>query len=165
MIKKKTVSDKILESLRSDVVQADTIGEDSCGICLDVYEVGQVRKLLPCGHRFHSECITEWLSNQSTDCPLDKMPVDEAMISQYEKAVTDSVEEKESDDEEIRACLDELIDQIEISNSVEECVSELVTSVETTRETFFGGIYLNNIHNMLANLIFFIFQIFVNSIL
>merc|ERR1739848_870333 len=33
-----------------------------CGVCLLEFEEGdELRTLLPCGHRFHRECIDNWL--------------------------------------------------------------------------------------------------------
>lgn len=42
----------------------------SCAVCLAGYEGGELLRLLPCGHRFHSECIDQWLIKQSRTCPL-----------------------------------------------------------------------------------------------
>lgn len=45
-----------------------------CGVCLvDFYEGDQLRKLLPCGHRFHRDCIDRWLLEASTTCPVDNL--------------------------------------------------------------------------------------------
>ena len=53
----------------------------SCTICLADYEdavlVGETEstpatllRVLPCGHRFHCECVDRWLIEQSRKCPL-----------------------------------------------------------------------------------------------
>jgi hypothetical protein len=40
-----------------------------CSICLDDCELGQrVRKVLACGHQFHSECLDVWLDRRGS-CP------------------------------------------------------------------------------------------------
>ena len=47
----------------------------TCAVCLDEYEDGDALLELPCGHRFHSSCIEEWLLKQSSLCPLCKTDV------------------------------------------------------------------------------------------
>lgn len=42
----------------------------SCSVCLSSYEDGDELRVLPCGHRFHTECIDRWLLAQSKTCPL-----------------------------------------------------------------------------------------------
>jgi hypothetical protein len=44
---------------------------DECTICLSEFDHEEVVGVLPCGHRFHIECITEWLTC-SVKCPLCK---------------------------------------------------------------------------------------------
>jgi hypothetical protein len=43
----------------------------ACTVCLSNYEKGDERKLLPCLHGFHKECIDTWLSRSAT-CPVCK---------------------------------------------------------------------------------------------
>ena len=40
----------------------------SCTICMSAYEIEEEFMILPCLHRFHSECIKEWLNRKNT-CP------------------------------------------------------------------------------------------------
>lgn len=42
----------------------------SCAVCLADYESGAQLRLLPCGHRFHCQCVDRWLVQQSKTCPL-----------------------------------------------------------------------------------------------
>eukprot|EP00927_Polykrikos_kofoidii_P065122 TRINITY_DN60914_c0_g1_i1.p1 TRINITY_DN60914_c0_g1~~TRINITY_DN60914_c0_g1_i1.p1 ORF type:complete len:269 (+),score=21.51 TRINITY_DN60914_c0_g1_i1:116-922(+) len=42
----------------------------SCTICLASYETGASLRVLPCGHRFHTSCVDQWLLEQSNTCPL-----------------------------------------------------------------------------------------------
>jgi hypothetical protein len=46
---------------------------DECTICLSEFEHGEILAVLPCGHRFHDECVREWLAC-SVKCPLCKRP-------------------------------------------------------------------------------------------
>ncbi|KAJ2843879.1 hypothetical protein J3B02_005135 [Coemansia erecta] len=50
----------------------DAIDQLECAICLDEIHIGDVIRILPCPHLFHSECIDRWLLYQSSFCPLCK---------------------------------------------------------------------------------------------
>lgn len=77
MIKKKTVNEKILSGLRVEIVTSDLIdADDLCGVCMEPYALDEERKYLPCGHKFHSDCIDQWLSKESNCCPIDKIPLE-----------------------------------------------------------------------------------------
>ncbi|EKV06869.1 Protease-associated PA [Penicillium digitatum] len=44
-----------------------------CVVCLEEYVDGQSRVMsLPCGHEFHVECITPWLTTRRRTCPICK---------------------------------------------------------------------------------------------
>jgi hypothetical protein len=57
------------------------IDEDNqeCLICAEAYEIGCVVTPLPCGHLYHSTCVTDWLCRQCT-CPVCRyeIPTDNA---------------------------------------------------------------------------------------
>jgi hypothetical protein len=40
-----------------------------CCICLDKYIINDITRILPCGHIFHNNCISVWLSEKHT-CPI-----------------------------------------------------------------------------------------------
>eukprot|EP00189_Rhodosorus_marinus_P000223 CAMPEP_0113972550 /NCGR_PEP_ID=MMETSP0011_2-20120614/13576_1 /TAXON_ID=101924 /ORGANISM="Rhodosorus marinus" /LENGTH=92 /DNA_ID=CAMNT_0000989613 /DNA_START=257 /DNA_END=535 /DNA_ORIENTATION=+ /assembly_acc=CAM_ASM_000156 len=44
-------------------------GENACVVCLDEIVDGDVVRMLPCAHEFHSTCITSWLKKRPR-CPL-----------------------------------------------------------------------------------------------
>lgn len=46
------------------------VSEDICVICLD--NIPHDKLVLPCGHKFHSDCITRWLLDCSFTCPVCK---------------------------------------------------------------------------------------------
>ena len=48
-----------------------------CAICLDSFQTGEVLRMLPCQHRFHSVCLDQWLTG-SVLCPLCKHSVVDA---------------------------------------------------------------------------------------
>jgi len=44
-----------------------------CVVCLEEYVDGVSRVMsLPCGHEFHAECITPWLTTRRRTCPICK---------------------------------------------------------------------------------------------
>jgi hypothetical protein len=81
LVKKQTLSEHIINKLKSDLITneiASNLKDNNlvCGICLENYIVDQLRRELPCGHRFHANCIDHWLRTQSTNCPIDKISVE-----------------------------------------------------------------------------------------
>lgn len=58
------------------LVQKEMATEEKiCAICLDALAIAKVRKLKPCKHEFHTECITSWAKIKSV-CPLCKGPIE-----------------------------------------------------------------------------------------
>jgi hypothetical protein len=52
----------------------DEIGE-ICSVCICEFEDGDELRTLQCGHVYHKECIDQWLSTLSTQCPMCKQDV------------------------------------------------------------------------------------------
>lgn len=51
--------------------------EQSCAICLEAYQVGELLTSLPCSHFFHVDCLARWL-RRSQQCPLCRgLPIDD----------------------------------------------------------------------------------------
>ncbi|CAI0392856.1 unnamed protein product [Linum tenue] len=50
-----------------------THGGETCVICLEDYKDGEVLKVLPCKHEFHSSCVNSWLTKWGTFCPVCKL--------------------------------------------------------------------------------------------
>lgn len=47
----------------------------SCAVCIAAYSSCEEIRVLPCGHRFHCECVDKWLVSQSKTCPLCSKPI------------------------------------------------------------------------------------------
>lgn len=45
-----------------------------CNICLEAFEKGEERMMLPCFHGFHNHCASKWLLSNAT-CPICKHQV------------------------------------------------------------------------------------------
>ncbi|CAH8261176.1 unnamed protein product [Arabidopsis lyrata] len=67
---KKGLSKSSIENIPMFYNRSDQQTKSSCSICLQDWEEGEVgRKLERCGHKFHMNCIDEWLLRQET-CPI-----------------------------------------------------------------------------------------------
>ncbi|GAA0157656.1 ubiquitin-protein ligase [Lithospermum erythrorhizon] len=79
-IGKPPASEKVVESLVSVVVGKGDLeaGSMICAVCKDDVNVGEKVRELPCGHRFHSDCILPWLRIRNT-CPVCRyeLPTDD----------------------------------------------------------------------------------------
>ena len=42
-----------------------------CRVCLRSYDTGQFVRRLPCHHKFHRDCIDDWLLHRHPTCPVD----------------------------------------------------------------------------------------------
>ena len=52
-----------------------------CSVCLSDFAVGEELIVLPCLHRFHSECVLQWLE-RSVFCPICKSDVEAQVVAQ-----------------------------------------------------------------------------------
>jgi len=52
-----------------------------CSVCLSDFTPGDPLRLLPCGHRFHVECIDRWLRSKSVNCPLCNQSIRKSRLS------------------------------------------------------------------------------------
>ncbi|CAN6235598.1 unnamed protein product [Urochloa humidicola] len=64
-------SESQINNLPQSVVQSNNTIEEPCAVCLENPSVGDTIRHLPCFHKFHKECIDEWLRRKKL-CPICK---------------------------------------------------------------------------------------------
>lgn len=60
---------------------------ETCPICLDEFEPSESLNHLACGHWYHIGCIQPWLQHRSPCCPLCKVDVREAYVSEPKEII------------------------------------------------------------------------------
>ncbi|KAL8853391.1 MAG: hypothetical protein Q9221_001708 [Calogaya cf. arnoldii] len=69
-----------------------------CVVCLEEYVDGQSQVMsLPCGHEFHAECITPWLTTRRRTCPICKGDVVRSMGKAEKKPSKAAARSRRSD--------------------------------------------------------------------
>ncbi|CAO1600117.1 hypothetical protein XANCAGTX0491_003821 [Xanthoria calcicola] len=72
-----------------------------CVVCLEEYVDGQSQVMsLPCGHEFHAECITPWLTTRRRTCPICKGDVVRSMGKAENRPPKTSMQSRRSEYEE-----------------------------------------------------------------
>ncbi|KRT79071.1 zinc finger protein [Oryctes borbonicus] len=76
-------SRKVVNELPEETI--DVEGKQ-CPVCLEMHEIGEIVKKLPCKHRFHSACITSWLE-KTNSCPICRyeLPTDDEEYEEYRR--------------------------------------------------------------------------------
>jgi Ring finger domain len=69
-----TVSNNI--GLNNNDATLDNVEEDQCAVCIGEFDDDDDDiAILPCQHKFHTTCITPWLTERQSKCPLCKFDV------------------------------------------------------------------------------------------
>merc|ERR1740116_446186 len=67
------VAKDVLDNLPTKTVTTDMLLDDNCvtdcAVCKDSFGANEVVRILPCKHKYHSECIIPWLKMHNT-CPV-----------------------------------------------------------------------------------------------
>ncbi|XP_019635176.1 PREDICTED: E3 ubiquitin-protein ligase Zswim2-like [Branchiostoma belcheri] len=73
-----TVPEPVVNSLPVEIVRQKSpllAPGQQCRVCLRGFSLGQHLRRLPCKHKFHKDCIDQWLLHQRATCPIDGMMV------------------------------------------------------------------------------------------
>ena len=97
--------------------------EELCSICLDEYQVEDKCRCLPCAHVFHSKCISKWLMERSSTCPLCKTDL---------LQLQDESDDDESDYVELREGGTQTDEDVANHGSIFRFMDRMVTSVRST---------------------------------
>uniref|UniRef100_UPI00358EB315 RING finger protein 150-like n=1 Tax=Myxine glutinosa TaxID=7769 RepID=UPI00358EB315 len=58
--------------------QETEVDFDNCAVCIEVYKLSDVVRILPCKHLFHKACVDPWLLDHRT-CPMCKLNILKAL--------------------------------------------------------------------------------------
>jgi len=56
-------------------LKSDKEKYDTCAICIEDFEEGDLLRILPCNHAYHCKCVDPWLTTGKRVCPLCKRRV------------------------------------------------------------------------------------------
>ena len=79
-------SERAINNLKKIEINEQNINEfkeQTCNVCLENFNAGQITMKLDCGHYFHEKCITHWLKMRNT-CPVCRHEL-ESNDPNYEK--------------------------------------------------------------------------------
>lgn len=83
------IPEKVIKSWKTEKIRDNSqlLGPGfQCRICLRPYQTNQmVRKLPGCNHKFHLDCIDNWLLHSHPTCPIDGQVVWDPIADQMEK--------------------------------------------------------------------------------
>lgn len=69
-VEKKTLSKKEVCKFKQCTLSCDGPADEPCVVCFNNFLKGEKQTELPCSHKYHSDCIEEWLTKAGTTCPL-----------------------------------------------------------------------------------------------
>ena len=70
-IVKKGMTPEELESYPITIHSKESDAPSDCNVCISEFEDGESLRRLPCGHKFHKDCVDTWLEANIT-CPVCK---------------------------------------------------------------------------------------------
>tara|TARA_B110000858_G_C17369429_1_gene278826 strand:- start:19 stop:513 length:495 start_codon:yes stop_codon:yes gene_type:complete len=52
------------------LIVCEELPDNSCSVCLEIFNNEDIIKQLKCKHIFHKKCLEPWLNNNNNNCPL-----------------------------------------------------------------------------------------------
>ena len=82
------MSNVIVTTSKSDLEKIEAVKleeklEEKCSICMSEMEEGEVVSTLKCNHKYHKECVEEYLSQHSNKCPICRANVSDEPDYKY----------------------------------------------------------------------------------
>lgn len=82
------MSNVVVTTSKSDLEKIEAVKleeklEEKCSICMSEMEEGEVVSTLKCNHKYHKECVEEYLSHHSNKCPICRANVSEQPDYKY----------------------------------------------------------------------------------
>mmetsp|Transcript_36229 Transcript_36229/g.73005 ORF Transcript_36229/g.73005 Transcript_36229/m.73005 type:complete len:250 (-) Transcript_36229:255-1004(-) len=74
---------------RNELRVVTVVEEDLCVVCQEAMPAGSKAKSMPCGHKFHDECLISWVkkSNSCPTCRFDEMPSEKKHFDDVQRQV------------------------------------------------------------------------------
>lgn len=70
--KEKSVITRLTSHANNQVISA----KKECTICMEAFQLGEARTIIPCTHDFHAKCINKWFETNNT-CPICRTNISE----------------------------------------------------------------------------------------
>lgn len=71
---KKQPTNNNTNTLTSNIILLDKEENETCSICLILFQNDDEITRLNCGHLFHTHCVNQWISNKN-NCPLCRINI------------------------------------------------------------------------------------------
>jgi len=77
---------------RDELRVVTVLEDDTCVICQELMPAGSKAKAMPCGHKFHDDCLITWVkkSNSCPSCRFDEMPSEKRHFDDVQRTVQQS---------------------------------------------------------------------------
>jgi len=77
---------------RDSLKMVTVLEEDKCVVCLEPMLAGSKAKAMPCGHKFHDDCLTSWVQkhNSCPTCRFDEMKSEKRHFDDVQRQVQES---------------------------------------------------------------------------